>query len=229
MRNGKPIHRTELINESDYAIMMRYQTEYRGMVQYYILAHNIARLSQVRYVMETSLLKTLAAKHKAKVTDIVQRCKATVDTENGPLKCLQTVVQRGSDKPPLVARFGGIPLRRKQTATLQDKIYTVYTKRTDLVDRMLADRCEICGSEEGCEVHHIRKLANLHRIDRKDRPEWMHRMIALRRKTLVVCRKCHEAIHKGWPYQKRSEEVTGEPDAVKAARPVRGRDGGKGP
>jgi AI2M/AI1M-like, HNH endonuclease len=31
----------------------------------------------------------------------------------------------------------------------------------------------------------------------KQKPSWVKRMIARRRKTLVVCRKCHEEIHHG--------------------------------
>jgi hypothetical protein len=51
-----------------------------------------------------------------------------------------------------------------------------------VLDRMNADRCEVCGREGNCEVHHVRKLADLHRVGRKDRPWWIQRMIALRRK-----------------------------------------------
>ena len=47
------------------------------------------------------------------------------------------------------------------------------------------------------EVHHIRKLADLEQRGRKSRPEWMQRMSARRRKTLLVCLTCHQDIHKG--------------------------------
>ncbi len=65
--------------------------------------------------------------------------------------------------------------------------------------RVLADYCELCGSTECVEVHHIRKLADLKGPGRKEKPEWMKRMAARRRKTLVVCRQCHENIHAGKP------------------------------
>jgi len=67
MKYDKAIHRAELINNDDYTIMSEYQGQYRGYVQYYILAHNIHDLSRPRWVMLTSLLKTLAAKHKESV------------------------------------------------------------------------------------------------------------------------------------------------------------------
>ena len=47
------------------------------------------------------------------------------------------------------------------------------------------------------EVHHIRKLADLNRPGRCTKPAWMHLMAMRRRKTLVLCRRCHENIHAG--------------------------------
>jgi len=133
MRGGKPIHRPELAHESDYSIMTRYQQEYRGVVQYYLLAHNVASLSYVCYTMHVSLLKTLACKHRAKAVAMARRYRSTVETEHGPLKCLKVVVPRGDDKKPLVALFGGIPLRRKETALLRDTLPNVrfLTQQTD--------------------------------------------------------------------------------------------------
>ena len=55
-------------------------------------------------------------------------------------------------------------------------------------------------------------------------------MASRRRKTLVVCHECHMGIHRGdlRGHGPRTR-VTGEPDAVKAARPVRRGADGKGP
>jgi hypothetical protein len=61
---------------------------------------------------------------------------------------------------------------------------------------MLADKCELCGSEKRVEAHHIRKLANLKK-DGKERPMWIQKMIAMRRKTLFVCQEGHNSIHNG--------------------------------
>ncbi len=44
LRDGKTHHRTELMNDSEYNIIIRYQAEYRGLVQYYTLAQNRSRL-----------------------------------------------------------------------------------------------------------------------------------------------------------------------------------------
>ena len=71
------------------------------------------------------------------------------------------------------------------------------TKRNELIHRLLVDCCELCGSRNQIEVHHIRKLADLNRHDRPDRPAWVHLMAKRRRKTIVICRPCREDIHTG--------------------------------
>src|SRR6266849_3547177 len=120
MQGGKPTQRAEMLDDSDYSIVSKYQAEYRGVVQYYLLAHNVGWFSKVKWVTETSLLKTLAGKHKSSVAAMARKYKATTETANGPRKCLKVVVQRGNDKKPLIAQFGGIPLQRKQEAILVD-------------------------------------------------------------------------------------------------------------
>ncbi|WP_075164136.1 reverse transcriptase domain-containing protein [Ktedonobacter racemifer] len=61
-RHGKPIHRPELTNNTVYSIVAQYQSEYRGVVEYYQLANDIYKFNRLKWVMETSLTKTLAAK-----------------------------------------------------------------------------------------------------------------------------------------------------------------------
>ncbi|MDQ2828866.1 MAG: reverse transcriptase domain-containing protein [Chloroflexota bacterium] len=216
MGGGKPVHRAELMHESDYTIVTKYQSEYRGLVNYYVLAYNIQNFSEVLYVMKTSLLKTLAMKHNASVTATARKYKAMRDTPDGQRSCFRVVVNRGEDKPPLVADFGGIPLKRQRLARrLDDAPPHIWTKTSDLVSRLVAQRCEMCGQADSLQVHHIRKMANLKTPGRREKPEWMKRMIGLRRKTLVVCHSCHVDIHAGRPMRrlhKPHPTVTGEPD-----------------
>jgi hypothetical protein len=99
LRDGKPIHRPELQNDNEYDIIIRYQGEYRGLVQYYGLAHNLAQLGYVKWTMETSLLKTLASKNPTSVTKESKRLKATTKTSDDPRKCLNLTIQREKKKP----------------------------------------------------------------------------------------------------------------------------------
>ncbi|HEV2084573.1 MAG TPA: reverse transcriptase domain-containing protein, partial [Gemmatimonadales bacterium] len=120
MRHGKPWHRSQMLSDRDYSIISQYQTEYRGVVQYYLLAADVCHLNRLHWVMETSLLKTLAGKHSSSVAKMARKYKATIDTPYGSRVCFQTTVERGEGKKPLVARFGGIPLRRQKKAVLVD-------------------------------------------------------------------------------------------------------------
>jgi group II intron reverse transcriptase/maturase len=197
-KHGKAHHRAELINDDDYTIINDYQRQYRGYVQYYLLAHNIHDLNRLRWVMLTSLLKTLSAKHKESVNSIVKRYKSTVHTPEGPRRCFEVKVERAG-KTPLVARFGGIALKRQPKGHIED-VPTTITGRprtVELLQRVLAGTCEICASTERTEVHHIRKLADLQQKGRGEKPLWMKTMAARRRKTLVVCHHCHRKIHSG--------------------------------
>ena len=143
------------------------------------------------------MLKTLAGKHKSTVTKMARRYKTTIDTGAGPRTCFQVTVAR-EGRRPLVARFGGIPLKRLRTAVITDRKPTLVTaRRNELIHRLLAERCELCESRTGLQVHHIRKLADLDKPGRPEKPAWIRLMAKRKRKTLVVCEHCHQDIHAG--------------------------------
>ncbi len=203
-RGGKPEARADMLDDTDFSIVGRYGAELRGYVNYYALAHNVSKLSRAKWAMETSMLKTLANKHKSTVTKMARKYRTKIETPTGKQRCFQVKENRGADKPPLIAQFGGFPLKRRKDAVLVDQQPPrAYSKGADLLKRLQADACELCGSTRQVEVHHIHKLADLKRPGRKEVPEWMRLMAARRRKTLVVCRSCHEAIHAGRPTRQR--------------------------
>ena len=204
-REGKPIHRTERTHDSDYSIVCQYQAEYRGFVQYYQLADNIAWLNRLHWVMQTSLLKTLANKYQSSTAKMARRFKAKVSTSDGPRTCLEVQVPRDG-KGPLIARFGGLPLRTTLTAYVEDQLLARKSQGgTELLRRIEAEACEACGSTEHVEVHHVRKLADLKRRGRKSPPDWVRLMASRQRKTLVLCRVCHDNIHAGRPLRRKTE------------------------
>jgi group II intron reverse transcriptase/maturase len=198
MAHNKPIHRTGMLNDSVFSIIVHYQGVYRGLVEYYRLAHNVYGLNKLKWIMEQSSVKTLAAKLKLTVHQVYERFRATLLTDGKPYKGLQTVIQR-EGKDPLIAQWGGIPLQRRMDTTLNDDPYLYWNGRTEIVQRLLAETCELCGSHELIEVHHIRALKDLDHYGQPEKPAWVKTMAARHRKTLVVCRSCHKAIHAGKP------------------------------
>jgi len=194
----KAKHRAELLENADYTIILTYQLEYRGIANYYQLAPNLFHLSKLKRIMEISLTKTLAAKHQRPVVKVYKRYGAPRMVQGKKYKGLQASVPR-EGKSPLVATGGGIPVKRNMEATLEDRPSRLYDNQTELVQRLLAEFCELCGSDKGVEVHHVRAMRKLHEYPGRSKPEWLKRMIALRRKTLVLCKRCHEATEHGLP------------------------------
>jgi group II intron reverse transcriptase/maturase len=198
MSKGRPAQRGALLHDDDFTIVAKYGAEYAGLVQYYLLAQDVFRLGRLRWVMETSMLKTLAGKHRSTVTAMARKYKTTIETPAGTRTVFQVTVDRDRGRKPLVARFGGIPLKRVRTAVLTDQRPVMASaRRNELIHRLLAGHCEICEIRTNLEVHHVRKLADLNKPGRRPKPDWMHLMAKRRRKTLVICRPCHEDIHAG--------------------------------
>lgn len=205
LKKGRTKSRPELFKDNDFTIVATYQQEYRGIVQYYLPATNVAWFSRLHWIMQGSLLKTLAAKHRSSMRKMQQKYSATtVDPRTGKtLRCLEVRVER-EGKRTLIARWGGISLAQQTHVVIEDQPYQVYGGRTELLKRLTADECELCGSRVRVEVHHIRKLTDLNNPGRKEKPQWAQMMAARHRKTLVVCRSCHEAIHQGKPTGNKS-------------------------
>jgi group II intron reverse transcriptase/maturase len=197
MRRGKPIHLAQRVNDAAYSIVAQYQAEYRGVVQYYRLAYNLHQLSRLKRVTEVSLVKTLAKKYKTSCTRIYKRMGTLRETEQGVYKVIEVRVERGANKAPLVAYFGGIPLRWNKWVSINETVEPIWGKRSEIVQRLLRETCELCGATATLQAHHVRKLADLTRNGQRDVPLWVRRMVARRRKSLMVCQRCHDAIHCG--------------------------------
>ena len=210
MRRGKPAPILTRAHDSDFRIAARYQAEFRGLAEYYQLAYNRHRLGLLRWVMERSLTKTLGHKNKISVNKVWNRYRATWQTPAGPRRGLQVKVERGGGKKPLVARWGGVSLARKTTkVALNDDLPAIWRKRpAELVTRLTAGTCELCGSRTGITAHHVRRLKDLHHPDQAAQPEWAKQMAARHRKTLIVCLTCHEDIHSGEPQRQNSRNKT---------------------
>jgi group II intron reverse transcriptase/maturase len=199
-KGGEAVHNAELLCETDYTIISRYQAVLRGVYNFYCMASNVARrMDRVKWMLERSLTKTLAYKLKRSVPSIY----ATYGMEHRGYKVLRVVIERPG-KQPLEATFGGFPLTRKPDGmgvvdfVHQAAWFSFTSDRSEVVQRLLAGRCELCGAEDvPMEVHHVRKLADIDRPGRRPREQWERIMSARKRKTLVVCGSCHGAITYG--------------------------------
>lgn len=193
---GRSQHRSELLYLSDYDIITTYEVELEGLINYYSRIHNLQQLRHLRYKWQQSLIKTLAAKYRTSMCDIRRKYQRVSNIWNQ--KFVGVIIQR-ENKNPLRAIFGKKPIRRQRGTIIKDKIQTIYIKRNELIQRLLADACELCRAEHvALEGHHIRKLKDLKKKWRnKEKPEWVQKMSAMNRKALFVCKSCHQLIHAG--------------------------------
>jgi group II intron reverse transcriptase/maturase len=196
-KDGKVLHRKELLNLSDYDIIMTYETELQGLINYYNRAHNQRALMSLRYKWGESLLKTLANKHK--ISRNRARLRYGRFYNEGGNRLPGVEIQR-EGKKPLRAVFGKKPIQRQEKTLINDKVQTIYINRNELLNRLLADTCELCGKEDvPVHAHHVRKLKDLQERwkGKAEKPKWVLKIIRIKRKTLFVCKECHDKIHAG--------------------------------
>jgi group II intron reverse transcriptase/maturase len=225
MQNNSPVHLMERLNFDVFDIIEQYQAEYRGIVEYYRKAYNLSKLGRLKQVMEISLTKTLAHKLKISVSQVYQRFARSLPTDEGRRKVLRCVITR-ENKPPLAAQWGNVTLKWNSQATIWEPHRFPWDERVQLIDRLRADTCELCGSQEDVEVHHINHMKTLWKAGKNNPPQWIVWMASRRRKTIVVCRRCHWDIHNGRSTVSPFPKNTGKPDDLKGSSPVwRGVDG----
>ena len=193
-QHGKPWHRPRLQNLDDYDIVRVYGAEYRGVVNHYLLAQDVWRLHTLHWHAQTSMLKSLAAKHKSTVTKMAARHQAKVTTDDGPRTCFEARRKR-EGKPDLVARFGRIILRQDRRAVITDPApVPVPYPHKELIRRLRKRECELCEHGVTVAVHQVAGLAQLGKPG-PGQPAWAALMARMRRKTLIVCPACHDYIH----------------------------------
>ena len=193
-QHGKPWHRPELQNLDDYNIVRIYGAEYQGVVNYYLLAQDIFRLSTLWWNAVTSMLKTLGAKHHSTVSKMAARYKAKVETRNGLRTCFEARRHR-EGKEDLIARSGGIILQRDWHAVIRDpRPAPAAYPRKELISRLRKRECELCETGTTVAVHQVTGLKALGQPG-PGQPAWAALMAKKQRKTLIVCAGCHDWIH----------------------------------
>ena len=85
-----------------------------------------------------------------------------------------------------MAIFGGLSLKRRDAA-IKDQVLGPYIRmRSEILERLRNDTCEVCGAKENVPMHHIRKLADLNKKSHGEKPLWRKIMIARRRKSIPL-------------------------------------------
>ena len=190
LRNGKevwkPKCRSGLIFNDDLEILDRYNRETVGFCNYYLIANNCVVLHNFRYIMEYSMYKTFAGKYRSTVRKINKKYRYnklfTVKYE-----------QKGAIKS---RTFYKTSFKRRTTAfngSCDIEPYSIAdVSRTNLTDRLKAEKCELCGATGKQIMHHVRNLKDL-----KGKESWERLMSARKRKTIALCPSCHRLRHLG--------------------------------
>lgn len=184
----KPKGRSYMRNLDDLEIISQYNSEIVGFYNYYSIANNSPVIDSFYNIMEYSMYKTYAGKYSTSKKKIIAKYK-----KNGVFAIPYTN-KRGYT---FYREFYDKGFKRKEIpdVNLNDRLpntIAITGGRNGLITRLQARVCELCGSNDELEMHHVRKLKDL-----KGKSEWEVKMIARKRKTLALCIKCHHKIHAG--------------------------------
>ena len=190
LRNGKEIWkpkcRSGLIFNDDLEILDRYNRETVGFCNYYLIANNCVVLHNFRYIMEYSMYKTFAGKYRSTVRKI-----------NKKYRYNKLFTVKYEQKGVIKSRtFYKTSFKRRTTAfngSCDIEPYSIAdVSRTNLTDRLKAEKCELCGATGKLIMHHVRNLKDL-----KGKESWKRLMSARKRKTIALCPSCHRLRHLG--------------------------------
>ena len=190
LRNGKEIWkpkcRSGLIFNDDLEILDRYNRETVGFCNYYLIANNCVVLHNFRYIMEYSMYKTFAGKYRSTVRKI-----------NKKYRYNKLFTVKYEQKGVIKSRtFYKTSFKRRTTAfngSCDIEPYSIAdVSRTNLTDRLKAEKCELCGATGKLIMHHVRNLKDL-----KGKESWERLMSARKRKTIALCPSCHRLRHLG--------------------------------
>ena len=80
-------------------------------------------------------------------------------------------------------------------------------RRAEIVERLLNDTCDVCGSKKHIQMHHVRHLADLNKKGRREKPLWMKIIMARKRKSIPLCQRCHRDVHDHRPKLRKTRRL----------------------
>jgi len=182
-----PSHRGKLKNLQDIDIVSKYNSEIRGIYNYYRLAENATVISKFAYVMEYSMYKTFASKYESSVRKIINKY-----SRNGVFGVDYT---NKSGKQRRELYHDGFSKCRDTKSPCVDTLphYIKYSGLNSLANRLKRGVCEYCGTPtDKILMHHVKRLADL-----TGNTAWEQLMMTKRRKSLALCPVCNDKLHDG--------------------------------
>ncbi len=179
---GKPIHRApwQLLDEDQ--IVMLYSSINRGIQQYYRPVDNWARVQRIQYILKYSLAKTLAGKRKSKIAKVINGGEIKIRTW-----------RKGKEKELAFYQNHDWTSRRDGFTQIA-KVDIVQMNLRMRTRSKLGLPCCICDDPDMVQMHHVR---HIRKMDEKHEKGFIRVMIALNRKQIPVCVRCHKQIHSG--------------------------------
>ena len=156
------------IDDDDFSIIGRYGAELRGYVNYYPLAHNVGKLYRLKWTMETSMLKTLANKHRSSVMKMARKYRARRQLRQWAAHLLpgSRRARRGEETPGSKVRgLRDPPPEETQSSLTSDRRWRTRRARSYSSDSK-PTRANCVAAPASVEVHHLRKMADLNRHGR---------------------------------------------------------------
>jgi len=185
--NGKELWKSRsrgwLTTKCDIEILNKFNSEIRGLYNYFALAVNVSRLNSFYHIMKGSMLKTFATKYKCQISKI--RKKYECDRE---FRVKYTT--KAGEKTAIFYNSG---FRYDKTLSIPNvdtlPQYYQYVGNNTLAYRIKLGLCEYCESQtDDIRMFQVKTLKDLgdkpHEIIMRDK----------RRKTLAVCRNCYSGI-----------------------------------
>lgn len=182
-KKGNPTSRKPWQLLDDDQIVNLYSSINRGIQMYYRPVDNWGQLTRLQYILKFSLAKTLAGKHRSKVSKVLN--------SDGDIKI--KTVRKGKEKE--IVFFQNHDWKSDRNGfTNAGKIDLVVMNIRMRVRSKLGQPCCVCGDNEQVQMHHVR---HVRKMTEKRAKGFTRVMDALNRKQIPVCKKCHKLIHMG--------------------------------
>lgn len=180
----KAVHRGKFVNYPEAETISKYNAEIRGIYNYYRMAVNVSVLNKFYFIMENSLFKTLACKHKSSVRKIREKY-----TENDVFGAWY---ESKSGRKRCELYHDGFPMKKGRRDDSVDTLptYRKYDKPNSLANRLIDGMCEKCSNRsEDIHMYHVKTMKEL-----TGKNEFEALMLKRRRKTLALCNECFNEI-----------------------------------